>query len=115
MKPRGMLSVALGACAAVVALALVFGHTTDRSRVCPTIGYAYVGDVELSFNHEPASVAACFGEGCTRATVAKNPDGRWLVPQSLPYLVAPVSVTSINVEAASSSGVRHTRGPADRN
>jgi len=108
MKPRGLLLVALGVGAAVVALALLlFSRTGDR--MCPAIGYAYVGPVELQFSHEPTSVAACFEEDCTPATVAKSPDGKWMVPQSAPYLVPPASVTTIYVEAALSSGSRIAR------
>lgn len=109
MKPRGLFLIFAGACAAVVALALLFGRTPAGTGVCPAIGYAYLGDVQLVFSQEPATVAACFGEGCTPAAVTKNPDGRWLVPQSQPYLVPPVSVTSIYVEAAVSSGARLAR------
>lgn len=109
MKPRGLLLVALVACAAVVALALLFSRPPAGTWVCPAIGYAYVGDAELVFSQEPAAVAACFGEGCTPQPVAKSPDGRWLVPQSRPYLVPPVSVTSVYVEAAASSGARIDR------
>lgn len=112
MKPRGSLLVALGACAAVVALValvLLFGRTPAGTGVCPAIGYAYEGDVELVFPLEPASVAACFGDGCSPQPVTRNPDGRWLVPQSQPYLVPPVSVTSINVQTTNASGDRIAR------
>jgi hypothetical protein len=109
MKPRGIGLIALAACAAVVALALLFGRTPAGSGVCPAIGYAFVGDVELVFSQEPASVAACFGPGCTPVPVTKNPDGKWLVPQSQPYLVPPVSVTSVRVEAAAASGASTER------
>jgi hypothetical protein len=109
MKPRGLLLVALGACAAVVALALLFGRTPAGTGVRPAIGYGYVGDVELVFSQEPASVAACFGEECSPEPVTRSPDGRWLVPQSQPYLVPPVSVASINVEISDLSGARIAR------
>lgn len=104
MKRRGLLLVLLGAVAVV--LALVMFSRGSGSTVCPAIGYAYVGDVELVFPQDPVSVAACFGEGCTAAAVTRSPDGKWLVPQSQPYLVPPVSVTSVYVEAADSSGDR---------
>ncbi|MCX2746878.1 hypothetical protein OOZ51_03500 [Arthrobacter sp. MI7-26] len=65
--------------------------------------------MELVFAHEPTSVAACFGEGCTPAPVTRNPDGRWLVPQSAPYLMPPVSVSSVFVDAMDSAGVRVAR------
>jgi hypothetical protein len=108
MKPRGLLLVALGVGAAMVALAvLLFSQTGNR--VCPAIGYAYVGPVELRFSREPAAVAACIGEGCIPAPVVKSSDGEWLVPQSAPYLVPPVSVTAVYVEAALSSGSRVAR------
>lgn len=96
--------VALGVGIVVVALVFLFSRTGNG--VCPAIGYAYVGPVELRFSQEPASVAACFGEGCSPAPVTKSPDGKWLVPQSTPYLVPPAEVRSIYVEAASSSGSR---------
>ena len=109
MKARGLLMVALGMCAAVAALALLFGRTSAETVACPAIGYAFVGDVELVFPREPASVAACFGEGCVARSVTKSPAGKWVVPQSQPYLVPPVSVTSVYVEATDSSGARVAR------
>ena len=109
MKPRRLVPVASGARAAIVALALLFSQTPARTWACPAIGYAYLGDVELVFSPEPASVAACFGEGCTPAPVTKNQDGRWLVPQSQPYLAPPVSVTSIEVATTDASGDRFVR------
>jgi hypothetical protein len=108
VKPRGTLLVALGVGAAVVALAL-FLFSRTGTGVCPAIGYAYVGPVELRFSHEPASVAVCFEEGCTPAPLAKSPDGKWLVPQSAPYLVPTASAKSVYVEAALSSGSRIAR------
>lgn len=107
MKRRGFLLIVFGALAIVLALVMV-NHGSSRT-ICPAIGYAYVGDVELVFPQEPASVAACFGEGCTPVPVAKSPDGKWLVPQTTPYLVPPVSVTSVFVEAADFSGTRVAR------
>lgn len=103
MKPRGLLLVGLGVGAAVVALALLL-LSRPGSGVCPAIGYGYVGPLELRFSHEPSLVAACFEEGCTPAPVAKSPDGKWLVPQSAPYLVPPASVKTVHVEAELSSG-----------
>jgi len=107
MKLRGLLLIALGVLAVVVAVAVFVRGGV--STVCPAVGYAYTGDVELVFAHEPTSVAACFGEGCTPASVIRNPDGRWLVPQAGPYLAPPVSVTSVFVDAVDSSGVRVAR------
>ena len=107
MKRRGLLLIVLGALALV--LALVMFSRGPGSTVCPAIGYAYVGDVELAFPQEPSSVAACFGDGCAPAPVTRSPDGRWLVPQAQPYLVPPVSVTSVYVAAADSSGARIAR------
>jgi hypothetical protein len=109
MKPRGILLIALAALAAVLALALLFVRTPGRSGVCPAMGYAYVGDAELMFSTQPVSVAACVGDGCKPAPVTQGKDGRWLVPQSAPYLAPPVSVTSIYVEAAAASGARIAR------
>lgn len=109
MKPRALLLVGLGACSAAVALALLFGRTSAETVACPAIGYAFVGDVELVFPREPASVSACFGEGCIPQSVTKSPDGKWLVPQSQPYLVPPVSVTSVYVDATDTSGARVAR------
>jgi hypothetical protein len=68
------------------------------------MGWAYVGDVELAFATPPESVSACFGDGCAPQPVVRNPEGKWLVPQSGPYLNSPVSVTSIQVEAVASTG-----------
>lgn len=104
MKLRGPLLIVLGMLAVV--LALVVFLRGGASTICPATGYAYTGDVELVFAHEPTSVSACFGEGCTPAPVTRNPDGIWLVPQSAPYLIPPVSVTSVLVDAADPSGVR---------
>lgn len=106
MKSRGILLLALGVGAAVLALALLFGRTPGA---CPAIGYTYVGEVELLFSAEPVSVAACFGDGCAPETVMEATDGKWLVPQSPPYLTTPVSVTSIYVEAVAASGSRIAR------
>lgn len=102
MKRRGLVLTLLGAVA--VALVLVMFSRGSGTTVCPAVGYAYVGDVELVFPQEPVLVAACFGEGCTPAAVTKSPDGKWLVPQSKPYLLSPVSVTTVYVEASASSG-----------
>ncbi len=107
MKLRGLLLIALGGLAVVLALAVFVRGGV--STICPAVGYAYTGDVELVFAHEPTSVPACFGEGCTPAAVTRNPDGRWLVPQSAPYLMPPVGVTSVFVDAVDSSGVRVAR------
>ena len=107
MKLRGLLLIVLGVLAVVLALAVFIRGGV--STICPAVGHAYTGDVELVFAHEPTSVAACFGEGCTPAPVTRNPDGRWLVPQSAPYLMPPVSVTSVFVDAVDSSGVRVAR------
>lgn len=107
MKLRGLLLIVLGALAVVLALAVFIRGGV--STICPAVGYPYRGDVELVFAQEPRSVAACFGEGCAPAKVTKSLDGRWLVPQSAPYLVPPVSVTSVFVDAVDSLGVRVAR------
>lgn len=109
MKPRGIFLLALGVLAGLLALALLLGRMPGPTRVCPAIGYGYVGDVELVFSTQPASVAACFGDGCTPASVTMGPGGKWMVPQSAPYLTPPVSVTSIYVEVVASSGARVAR------
>ncbi|MEE2570243.1 hypothetical protein V1638_12670 [Pseudarthrobacter sp. J64] len=103
MKPRGILLLATCLLAAVL---VVIALSSNTSRICPAIGYAYTGDTELVFSSQPASVAACFGEGCQPQPVAANAEGRWLVPQAAPYLnrAAPVSVVSIRVEAVAVSG-----------
>lgn len=106
MKRRGRLLLALGVVATGLALAALLGRMPEVSRVCPAMGWAYVGDVELAFSTPPESVAACFGVGCTPEPVARNPEGKWLVPQARPYLNPPVSVTSIYVEAVATSGGR---------
>jgi hypothetical protein len=93
----------LGMLTVVLTVAVIRG---SGSTACPATGYAYTGDVELVFPQEPVSVAACFGEGCTPAPVTRSTDGRWLVPQSVPYLVPPISVTSVYVDAVDSSGAR---------
>lgn len=74
MGRRGLLLIGLGVFAVVLALVLVARESGPT--VCPAIGYAYAGDVELVFSEEPATVAACFGDGCTPATVTGSPDGR---------------------------------------
>lgn len=107
MKLRGLLLIVLGVLAVVLALAVFIRGGV--STICPAVGYAYTGDVELVFVHEPRSVSACFGEGCTPAPVTMSRDGRWLVPQSAPYLVPPVRVTSIFVDTVNSSGVHVAR------
>lgn len=107
MKLRGLLLIVLGVLGVVLALGVFIRGGV--STVCPAVGHAYTGDAELVFTREPTSVSACFGEGCTLAPVTRNPDGMWLVPQSAPYLMPPVSVTSVYVDAVDSSGVRVAR------
>jgi hypothetical protein len=110
MKPRGIILFALAVlAAALLALTLLLGRMPGVPVACPAMGYANVGDVELAFSTEPESVAACFGEGCIPAPVTKSADGKWLVPQSAPYLTPPVSVTAIYVEAMTTSGARIAR------
>jgi hypothetical protein len=106
MKPRGVILLAVAAGAAALGTAVVFGGMAGGDRACPAMGWAFVGDVELSFSTPPESVSACFGDGCTPAQVTSNAEGKWLVPQSPPYLTPPVSVTSIYVDASTSSGER---------
>lgn len=105
MKRRALL-VAVGLAVAVLAVIAVIGGISRVPRVCPAIGYAYTGPVELVFSTPPASVAACFGEGCMPEPVARNDERKWLVPQSAPYLNEPVGVTSIHVEATAAVGGR---------
>ena len=93
----------------VVVLSMAVLSRESGNTICPAVGYAYTGDVELVFSREPSSVAACFGDGCVPAPVTKSADGRWLVPQSEPYLVPPVSVTSVLVTAVDPSGTRIAR------
>ena len=108
MKPREVLLLGVAAAAAMLVCILVVGCASGENRACPAMGWAFVGDVELSFSTPPESVSACFGEGCTPERVTKNAEGKWLVPQSPPYLNPPVSVTSIYVDASTSSGSRLT-------
>lgn len=104
MKRRWPLFLAVGSVVTVLAALAVIGGVSRVPRVCPAIGYAYTGPVELVFSTPPASVAACFGEGCVPEPVAQNDERKWLVPQSGPYLNEPVSVTSIHVEATAALG-----------
>lgn len=108
MKPRGVILLAVTAGTAVLGSALVVGSMAGADRACPAMGWAFAGDVELSFSTPPESVLACFGEGCIPEQVTKNAEGKWLVPQSPPYLIPPVSVTSIYVVASTTSGNRLT-------
>ncbi|BCW17506.1 hypothetical protein NtRootA9_02140 [Arthrobacter sp. NtRootA9] len=91
---------------AVLAVIAVIGGLSRTPHACPAIGYAYTGPVELMFSTPPASVAACFGEGCTPEPVAQNDERKWLVPQSAPYLNELISVTTISVEATAAIGGR---------
>ena len=109
MKPRGILLLAMGVVVGALALLTLTGHMLSPGRPCPAVGYAYTGDVELTFSRPPGSAAACFGESCIPQEVAGNAGGKWLVPQSPPYLKPPVSVTSIYVEATDLSGHRLSR------
>lgn len=93
----------------MLAVIALVGRMPWVGRACPAVGYAYVGDVELAFSTTPESVAVCFGDGCTPERVVRNAEGKWLVPQSPPYLNPPVSVTSIRVEAVAISGGRIAR------
>lgn len=106
MKRRWALLVAIGMGIAVLTVIAVIGGMSRDPRVCPAIGYAYTGPVELVFSTPPASVAACFEEGCTPQAVAQNDERKWLVRQSAPYLNEPVSVISIHVEATAALGGR---------
>jgi hypothetical protein len=105
MKPRGVVVLAIGALATALTLAALIVFLPGLNRACPAIGYAYVGDVELAFSAEPASAAACFGQGCAPETVTPR-DGKWLVPQTSPYLVPPASATSVYVGAVTPAGNR---------
>lgn len=107
MKRRGLFLIMLGTLVTVLAVAAM--SRGPVSTICPATGYAYTGDVELIFAHEPRSVAACLGEGCTPSPVARTAGGRWLVPQSAPYLAPSVSVTSASVDAMGASGARVAR------
>ncbi|MBT2532989.1 hypothetical protein J7E83_12835 [Arthrobacter sp. ISL-48] len=110
MKRRGIILLVLAVLAAtLLALTLLLGRMTGVPTVCPAIGYGYTGKVELAFSTEPQSVGACFGDECTATPVAKDADGRWLVPQSSPYLTQPVSVTSVYVEVVTASGASIAR------
>jgi hypothetical protein len=104
VKRRGLFLIMFGMLIVVLTVNVV--SRGSGSTACPATGYAYTGDVELAFAKKPSSVAACFGEGCTPAPVTGSADGRWLVPQSAPYLVPPVSVTSVFVDAVGASGAR---------
>ncbi|MDQ0732512.1 hypothetical protein [Arthrobacter sp. B1I2] len=112
MERRKVLLLGLAAAAALLVSTLVVGSMAGENRACPAMGWAFVGDVELSFSTPPESVSACFGEGCTPQPLTKNAEGKWLVPQSPPYLTPPVSITSIYVDARTSSGKRLTRALA---
>ncbi|MFF2031567.1 hypothetical protein [Arthrobacter sp. NPDC058192] len=102
MKRRRLFLIMFGMLIVVLTVNVV--SRGSGSTACPATGYGYTGDVELVFAQEPASVAACFGEGCTPAPVTRSADGRWLVPQSAPYLAPAVSVTSVFVDAVGASG-----------
>lgn len=106
MKRLRAFLVAAGMSTAVLTVIAVVCGNSLLPRVCPAIGYAYTGAVELVFTTPPSSVAACFGEGCAPEPVLQNEERKWLVPQSPPYLNAPVSVTSIHVEAMAVIGGR---------
>lgn len=103
MKTRGLVLIGAGVVVTGLAIVLLIGHWPWESRVCPAIGYANTGSVELTFSTPPDTVSACFGDGCTPAPVARNGEGKWLVPQSSPYLDPPVGVTSIYLEAQTAS------------
>lgn len=106
MGRRWALLVAGGIIVAVLTVITVIAGMSRDLRVCPAVGYAYTGPVELLFSTPPQSVAACFGEGCTPHAVQQNDERKWLVPQSAPYWTQPVSVTSIHVEATAALGGR---------
>ncbi len=99
----------LGFVAAVLTVVFI-GVLLSGDRACPAIGFVYVGDAELNFSVQPQSASACFGEGCTPKSIVPR-DGKWLVPQSPPYLVPPAEVTSIYVEAVTASGARMIHRP----
>lgn len=104
MRRRRALLVGGGIIVAVLTVMTVIAGMSRDLRACPAIGYGYTGPVELLFSTPPASVAACFGQGCTPQAVAQNDERKWLVPQSAPYLIEPVSVTSIHVEVTAEPG-----------
>lgn len=85
MNRRGRAALAFGTLAILVIAAVI---AMRPQLPCPTIGYAYVGDVELMFTSEPKTVAACFGDGCTPQPVNKGDDGKWSVPQRPPHLLS---------------------------
>ena len=104
MKRRWALLLAVSTVVAVVTVIVVIGGTSRTARVCPAIGYAYTGPVELVFSTPPSSVAACFGQGCIPQPVAQDDERKWLVPQSAPYLNETLSVTSVHIEVAAIGG-----------
>jgi len=106
MRRRWAFLLAGGIIAAVLMVITVIAGMSRDPRVCPAVGYAYTGPVELLFSTPPESVAACFGEGCMPQAVEPDDERKWLVPQSAPYRTQPVSVSSIHVEATSALGGR---------
>jgi hypothetical protein len=76
MKSRGVILLVAGAGASALGTALAFGGVAGVDRACPAMGWAFVGDVELSFSTPPESVSACFGEGCTPVPVGTNAEGK---------------------------------------
>lgn len=77
---------------------------------CPAIGYGYWGPAVLEFTapvSSSASIAACFGDGCTPADLARDDGQRWEVPQEAPYIgdgVIGGSVQSVRVVVTDDRG-----------
>ena len=76
--------------------ALLLGTTMMTACVppgiaCPAIGYVYTAPVIVEIGaglDDGGIVAACLGEECEPAAIARNQDGVWEVPQEPPYTSA---------------------------
>jgi hypothetical protein len=110
--------------------ALVLCVSGCTPEVCPAAGFVNLGPVELDLSGLPAgtSVSACFGvsDRCEPVPVTKNSSGRWMVPQTPPFVQpdnAAVPLLRIRVVAAKPDrsisdhlyGIEHTapRGGCD--
>ncbi len=107
VKSRGVRGTVLGA----VVVASTLGLSGCMPFACSTIGYLYDGPAIVEFTAplaDGATVSACFGEECQPAEVTRDADGRWVVPQDIPYLsdfrMPPGEIRDLRVVVTGSSG-----------
>lgn len=88
MSKRRLLWTLIGGTITFSLIAIIVSLATPR--VCPAIGSAYIGPIEIKLQglNQASRVAACFGIECKPWPVLRSNDDQWLVPQEPPFLNA---------------------------